>query len=102
MASGSLTTTVSNTVLVAGIVVLENAADFISFANSFTERAETTSGTPDIVCGDRTVTSTGTYSTNVSQNLVPIVWNSAGVIIALRDAEQPTFSPNNSSMFLAM
>lgn len=101
MASGSATTTVANAVLVAGIAV-NNAADFNTISNSFTERAETTSGTPDIVCGDRTVTSTGTYSTNVGQNPTPIAWNSAGVIIALRDADQPTFSPNNSSMFLAM
>jgi hypothetical protein len=102
MASGSVSTTATNTALLAGIAV-NNAADLYAITNLFTELAETSTGTPDIVCGDRFVTSAGTYSTTVSQRPAPVTWQSAGIIIALRDSEQPSgFNVNQSSMFLAM
>jgi hypothetical protein len=101
MDSGSVTTTVANTMLVACVAV-DNQSDFITVSNSFTKRAETSSGTPDAICADRYVSTTGTYNTVALQILMPTSWQSAGFIIALRDSDQATFNANQSSMLLTM
>jgi hypothetical protein len=87
MNSGNVTTTVANTMLVACVAV-NNASNFITASNSFTARAETSSGTPDVICADRAVTTIGTYHTVVSQSLTPTAWESEGFIIALREATE--------------
>lgn len=87
MSSGSVTATVDRTMLVAGVAI-NTDADFITPTNSFTERGETSSGTPDIICADRTVATIGTYGTDVSQTPSPVAWSSAGIVIALRDAAE--------------